>query len=46
MDEFYDSLASEIDTAHILNYYMVKYDIEVYDQRTYELMSKTYEEFK
>ncbi len=46
MDEFYDSLASEIDTADILNYYMVKYDIEVYDQRTYELMSKTYEEFK
>ena len=46
MDEFYDYLQSDIDTADILNYYMVKYNIEVYDQRTYELMSETYEEFK
>lgn len=46
LEDFYDALSDDFDSAKILDSYLAKYDIQVYDQRTYELMAETYEEFK
>lgn len=42
-EEFYRTIASDITTETVFNYYFEKYTIEVYDQDIYELLSKKYE---
>lgn len=45
-DQFYSTLNSLVDSKDIYNFYFAKYNVEVYDQRTYELLSSTYEGIK
>lgn len=45
-DLFIETLATLVESTEILNHYFEKYDIEVYDQRTYELLSSMYEGIK
>lgn len=45
-DEFYSSIGSELDTTSVFNYYFNKYNVEVYDQSVYEVLSETYEGIK
>ncbi len=46
LDDFYAALSDDYDSTKILDSYLAKYDVQVYDQRTYDLMIQTYEEFK
>lgn len=45
-DQFYSTLNSLVDSNDIYNFYFAKYNVEVYDQRTYDLLSSTYEGIK
>ena len=45
-DQFYSTLNSLVDSKDIYNFYFAKYNVEVYDQRTYDLLSSTYEGIK
>lgn len=45
-DDFFTEIAQIEDIDEILNSYFTKYDIEVFDQRTYELLSKKYKGIK
>ena len=42
-EAFMETLATLVESTEILNHYFEKYDIEVYDQRTFELLSSMYE---
>lgn len=45
-DEFINTLNTTVDSTTIFNFYFNKYDIEVYDQATYDLLSSNYEGIK
>ena len=43
-DEFVELLkTSLLDSTKVINFYLAKHDFKVYDQKTYDLLSKTYE---
>ncbi len=45
-DEFIQTMINNTDTTEALNYFFEKYDITFYDQRTYDLLSATYNGLK
>ena len=45
-DEFYSTLSEDYDSDTIINSYLSKHNVEVYDQRTYDLVHAVYEAFE
>lgn len=45
-EDFLEVLYTNFDTKESLNHFFAKHDIEFYDQRTYDLLSATYEALK
>lgn len=45
-EDFYTVLSENYDSDTIIDSYLSKYDVEVYDQRTYDLVHQTFEAFE